>query len=394
MVLDDRSRLWKWLRLTLLLFAFCTLIGLYRFSTFYAQYRLEGKSEPVREILVSEMTAAYSFFFLLPLLIVFMSRLPLRRSNWLWALPVYVLVSIAFGATYTTLMTLTRTWIYPVADLGRYHPGPLFYRYLMEYHVQFMIFALVAAGVHAVARLRASLARERESADLALRASNLQAQLSEARLKALQGQLQPHFLFNTLNMISSLMYEDVSKADRMMTRLSTLLRMSLDTSERPSVPLRQEMDILGVYLEIMEARFGQRLRVTRHMDARAAEVPVPALLLQPLVENAIRHGAPEPNQQVEISVRAGCDGGHLRLEVSDNGPGLSGTEATSDGVGLRSIRDRLAELYGDRARLKLENLTPRGLLVTVELPLAAAGRERPAGGVAATAGSREVEASQ
>jgi two-component system, LytTR family, sensor kinase len=394
MVFDDRSRLWKWLRLALLLSALCTLIGLYRFSTFYAQYRLEGRSDPVREILVNEMTAAYSFLLLLPLLILFLIRVPLRRDNWFWTVPVYLLVSVAFGAVYTTLMTLTRTWVFPLANLGRYDPGPRFYRYLMEYHVQFMIFAFVAAVVHAVGRLRASQERERESAELALRASNLQAQLSEARLRALQGQLQPHFLFNTLNMISSLMYEDVGKADRMMTRLSTLLRMSLDTSERPSVPLRQEMDILGVYLEIMEARFGQRLRVARHMDAETAEVPVPALLLQPLVENAIRHGALEPDQTLEVSVRAVPEGGHLRLEVSDNGPGLTRNEAASDGLGLRSIRDRLAELYGDRARLRLENLAPRGLLVTVELPLAAAGREPLARGAASTAGSRGAEASQ
>jgi LytS/YehU family sensor histidine kinase len=270
-------------------------------------------------------------------------------------------------------MTLTRTWIYPVADLGRYDPGQLFYRYLMEYHVQLMVFALVAAAVHAVGRMRASQAREREAAELALRASNLQAQLSEARLRALQGQLQPHFLFNTLNMISSLMYEDVRKADQMMARLSTLLRMFLDTSERPSVPLRQEVELLEVYLEIMEARFGQRLRVTRDINPEVAEVPVPTLILQPLVENAIRHGAPEPGRQVEISVHASRKRGNLCLEVIDNGPGLSGDEAVSGGVGLRSIRERLAELHGDGARLVLANVTPRGLSVTIELPLAGAG---------------------
>lgn len=394
MVLDDRSRFWNWFRLALLLFGFCTGIGLYRFSTFYAQYRLEGDNEPVRKILVNEMTAAYSFFFLLPLLVLFMTRLPLRRSNWLWALPVYLVASIVFGAVYTTLMTIARTWVYPVADIGRYDPGPLFYRYLMEYHVQFMIFVLVAATVHAATRFRASRERERESAELALRASTLQAQLSEARLRALQGQLQPHFLFNTLNMISSLMYEDVGKADRMMMRLSTLLRMFLDTSEHPSVPLRQEMEILGVYVEIMEARFGQRLSVTRHMDAGIAEAQVPALLLQPLVENAIRHGAPEPDRQLEILVRAVGDSDHLRLEVSDNGPGLPANDAMPEGVGLRSIRDRLAVLYGDGARLRLENLAPRGLLVTVELPLHAAGRERPPAGIRATAGTRDVASSK
>jgi two-component system LytT family sensor kinase len=376
------SRFCKRLRLALLLFGLCTLIGLYRFSTFFAQYRLEGWNEPVRKILVSEMTAAYSFLLLLPLLIGFMIRVPLRRNNWIWAVPLYLIVSVAFGVVYTTLMTLTRTWIYPVTDLGQYDPGPLFYRYLMEYHSQFMAFGLVAAAVHAVEWMRASQAREREATELALRASNLQAQLSEARLRALQGQLQPHFLFNTLNMISSLMYEDVPKADRMMVRLSTLLRMFLDTSGRASVPLRHEMEMLEVYLDIMEARFGPRLHVTREMDQEVAEVQVPALLLQPLVENAIRYGAPESHQVVEVSVRAGREGDCLRLEVSDNGPGMAGSESASDGMGLRSIRDRLAVLYGDAARLRLENLVPRGLRATIELPIGTADKTQPSEGAA------------
>jgi two-component system LytT family sensor kinase len=388
---NDSLLLRKRIRLAAMLFGLCTVIGLYRFSMFYAEYRLEGKDEPVRRIFINEMTAAYSFLLLLPLLILFMTRIPIRLSNWLWTVPLYLLVSVAFGAVYTTLMTLTRTWVYPFAALGHYDPGPLFYRYLMEYHAQIMAFGLVAAAVHAVEWMRSSREREREAADLALRASNLQAQLSEARLRALQGQLQPHFLFNTLNMISSLMYEDVPKADRMMVRLSTLLRMFLDTSGRASVPLRHEMEILEVYLDIMEARFGPRLHVAREMDPEVAEVQVPALLLQPLVENAIRYGAPEPNQVVEISVRAGRAGDCLRLEVSDNGPGMTGSESASDGMGLRSIRDRLAVLYGDAARLRLENLVPRGLRATIDLPMGTADRTQSSEEAASAAGFRALE---
>ncbi len=388
---SDSLRFHRRLRLALLLFGICTLIGLYRFSTFYAEYRLEGDDEPVRKILVNEMTAAYSFLLLLPLLVLFMIRIPLRRKNWLWAVPLYFLASVAFGIVYTSLMTLTRTWIYPFIDLGHYDPGPLFYRYLMEYHHQIMAFGTVVAAVHAIEWMRSSRARERVAAELALRASNLQAQLSEARLRALQGQLQPHFLFNTLNMISSLMYEDVPKADRMTVRLSTLLRMFLDTSGRASVPLRQEMEILEVYLEIMEARFGSRLRVTREMDQEVLEVPVPALLLQPLVENAIRHGAPDPHEVVEISVRARRAGDCLRLEVSDNGPGMAGDEAASDGVGLRSIRDRLAVIHGDAARLRLENLSPRGLRATIEVPMSAAEMTPTSEAAASTAGAGALE---
>jgi sensor histidine kinase YesM len=138
------------------------------------------------------------------------------------------------------------------------------------------------------------------------------------------------------------------------------------------------MAILDVYLEIMEARFGQGLRVSRDLDPTAAEVQVPALLLQPLVENAIRHGEPERKRPMEISIRASRQRDCLRLEVADNGPGLSSDPGMPEGVGLRSIRDRLAQLYGEKARLILENLSPRGLLAAIELPLET-GMEMPAG---------------
>jgi len=123
----------------------------------------------------------------------------------------------------------------------------------------------------------------------------------------------------------------------------------------------------------MEARFGSRLRVTRELDAALADVPVPALLLQPLVENAIRHGEPDPDRPIEISVRAQRRGDQVRLEVADNGPGLTDDASGSNGVGLKSVRDRLAQLYGADAHLRLENRSPRGLLVIIELPMPEGG---------------------
>lgn len=380
------------LRLLLLLFAICTLVGLFNSSTFIAQYRTESDQEPIRKILLNEMTAAYTIFLLLPGLLLFMERVPVRRNNWYRSVPLHLVVSIAFGASHTTLMTLTRTWLYPVAALGSYDPGQLLFRYLMEYHKQLLIYILIAATVCMTKQMRDARAREREAAELTLRASKLQAQLSEARLQALQGRLQPHFLFNTLNMISSLMYEDVPKADRMMARLSTLLRMSLDSAESRCVPLSREMEILEAYLDIMEARFGQRLRVTREMDPEVTAALVPTLILQPLVENAIRHGEPEPNRPVEISVRAVRRGNRLRLEVADRGPGLAPVSPGSEGVGLRSVRDRLTELYGSEAGLNLENLSPRGLRVIIELPLGPLAGKPPGAAVNDAANAYTLEA--
>jgi two-component system LytT family sensor kinase len=237
MIPNDQNQRPFGLRLLLLLFAICSLMGLYNFSTFLAQHRMESEAEPVRKILLNEMTGAYSLFVLLPFVLVFMDRFPVRRANWGWSVPMHLFASVIFGATSTTLMTISRKWLYPVFDLRSYNPGQIVYRYLLEYHKQLLLYTLIWATVFVIARMRAARERERETAELALRASKLQIQLSEARLRSLQGQLQPHFLFNTLNMISSFMYQDVRKADRMMARLSTLLRMSLDTSERPCVPL-------------------------------------------------------------------------------------------------------------------------------------------------------------
>jgi signal transduction histidine kinase len=370
------------------LFLLCTLIGLFSFSTFLAQYRLESDDESVGKTLLDELSAAWTVFLLLPLLLGFLARLPIRRDNWFWSLPAHLLASVCFGASHTTLMTISRTWLYPIFGFGRYEPGKLIHRYPMEYHKQLLLYIAVAAVVYALGRLRAARAREREAAELSLRTSRLQNQLSEARLQALQGRLQPHFLFNTLNMISSLMYEDVQKADRMIARLSTLLRASLDTAERPCIPLRRELQILEVYLEIMEARLGPRLHIAREVDPAMAGVPVPALILQPLVENAIRHGEPEAGRAVEIGLQALRRGDSLRLVVADNGPGLPGGELASQGVGLSSVRDRLTQLYGAAARITLENGTPRGLRVVIELPVAfpeGAEAGRPGVAVAASA---------
>src|SRR5690242_7672561 len=200
-------------------------------------------------------------------------------------------------------------------------------------------------------------------------------QLVQARLDALVGQLQPHFLFNTLHTISAFVLEDPKQANRMITRLSELLRQSFNRERGPLATLEEELELLDHYVAIQEARFGDRLRVTFRVDPRAAAAAVPTLLLQPLVENAIRHGVLPNGGVAEVEIAATREGNRLYLSVRDNGPGVS-TERSHNGngfggLGLANTRARLTELYGPSHRFELTNAPPPsagGALATIDIP--------------------------
>jgi LytS/YehU family sensor histidine kinase len=226
-----------------------------------------------------------------------------------------------------------------------------------------MMYAGLIGLVHALSYYR--LFRDRE-----VRNSQLETRLARSQLQVLRAQLQPHFLFNTLNSIAALMHRDVESADRMVTRLGDLLRLSLSHTERQEVPLRQELAFLEKYLDIQRTRFRDRLTARVSADADALDGLVPSLILQPLVENAIRHGIEPRAAAGRVDVRARLDGDALVVEVEDDGPGLSPDargEPNGCGIGLANTRARLEQLYGDRQRLTLSN-GPGGLLVRVELP--------------------------
>src|SRR5256714_8217095 len=218
----------------------------------------------------------------------------------------------------------------------------------------------------------------------ALRVARLETQLVQARLDALVGQLQPHFLFNTLHTISAFVLEDPKQANRMITRLSELLRQSFNRERGPLVTLEEELELLDHYVAIQEARFGDRLRVTFRVDPRVAAAVIPTLLLQPLVENAIRHGAVPDGGVAEVEIAATRAGDQLHLEVRDNGPGFAAPReqrATNGGsgwgLGLTNTRARLHELYGPSQRFDLTN-TPapgRGAVATIEIPFSDHARD-------------------
>ncbi len=213
--------------------------------------------------------------------------------------------------------------------------------------------------------------RERE-----LEAAELQRELVEARLEALRMQLNPHFLFNTLHAISAMIHENPETADRMIARLSELLRLTLDGSKAQEVPLSQELEFLDRYLEIEQARFSDRLKIEKLVQPEVLTALVPYLILQPLVENAIRHGI-EPREELgQISIRASHNNGMLQLCVSDNGPGLCENEpaAWREGIGLSNTRSRLRHLHGENGRLELASAPGGGLEARIELPFRTANQ--------------------
>lgn len=216
--------------------------------------------------------------------------------------------------------------------------------------------------------------RERE-----LKAAQLEGRLAQAELQNLKTQLQPHFLFNTLHAISVLMQENVPAANRMLVRLSELLRTTLESAGAQEVTLKQEMEFAQRYLEIEQTRFQDRLSVKIEVDPAALDALAPSLLLQPLVENALRHGIARHAGAGLLEIRARREGDKLRLQVRDNGPGLQ-TDANGEmvkGVGLSNTRARLDQLYGSAHSFEIGNAEEGGALVTVTIPFRLGYEQNP-----------------
>ncbi|MDB6064184.1 MAG: signal transduction histidine kinase, LytS [Pedosphaera sp.] len=253
---------------------------------------------------------------------------------------------------------LKEAMVPPLAGIRAPRPRPL------SALSDLLAYGVLLGMTHAVHFQRRYRERER-------RALFLESSLARARLHALQAQLHPHFLFNTLNGIATLLRRDPIVAEEMLTSLSDLLRLALSQSDKQQIPLREEMQLLDRYLEIQQMRFGDRLRCEQDIDPALLDNPVPALLLQPLVENAIKHGLEPSSQPGLVRIVAVVKGDRLVLSVEDNGVGLGKgrqTRATS-GVGLSNLRARLEALYGERYHVALCELPEGGVAARIEIPL-------------------------
>jgi signal transduction histidine kinase len=325
-----------------------------------------------------ELSRLFTYAPLTPFAFGLALRYPLQRENWLRRSLVLLAGGIAFMVAHVILRGLT----YPVWDWGtrgfvsavwdsqthgiRIRPE-LFLRVFYANSIEDITGAYLPIVVvaHAVSYYR-------RFADRELRASQLEGQLAKAHLQALKNQLQPHFLFNTLHSISALMLTDVRAADRMMSRLSDLLRISLESDGIQIIPLSQELEFVNGYLEIEKVRFEDRLNVVFDVAPDTLDALVPHLLLQPLVENAVRHGISRRSSNGEIRIAASHQNGSLCLKVGDNGPGIeksiSSQTQTKTGLGLRATKERLQTLYANEQSMEIRSAPESGVEVEVRIP--------------------------
>ncbi len=339
------------------------VIALDRFAYRYLDLLSNGLHQPPVHVLVEEVTAAAAGGLLLIPLLYFARRVR-RPGVSLGGLVLrHAPVVPVFSAAHTTLNYLFRLAAFSALGHGRYDYGILSIRYWMELPMDAIVYTVFVSIVYFLDHTRE--ARERE-----MKLAQLEGELSRLRLKALESQLQPHFLFNALNTISSVMYEDVRAADTMIAGLADLLRRSLRTDAAAECALSDEMETLELYLAIMRARFAERLTITTEIPDDTRDAAVPTLLLQPLVENALRHGDPGADKRAEVAVRARRENGRLLLAVDDNGPGVTGApeDAIGRGVGLANSQRRLAQLYGADQRFSIANRDTGGLTVRIEIP--------------------------
>jgi hypothetical protein len=247
-------------------------------------------------------------------------------------------------------------------------PGPGLHFPFVPLWFPFLNSLVLALGVVAAGIARAYSRRLRSRREQAI---ELTRQLAEARLDALRRQLDPHFLFNTLNAISSLVERDPRGVRRMIARLGDLLRYNFEGGDAPEVPLRRELALLGLYVDIVRVRFGERLSVSTHVEESVLDALVPPLILQPLVENAVKHGVERRPEGGAIVVEAAREGTSLVLRVVDDGPDdplLLAAAASRSGVGIRNTRERLRQLYGDAQRFTLGRDASRGVVAEIRLP--------------------------
>jgi len=342
--------------------ALWSLVGLAFASQFYLSSNFLGHSITWGEAIGNALEDWYVYGALsLPVLWLVRRYPPEEGSRWAVAF-LHLGAALVFSLVYVALRSVVGEVSDTVVGESATY-SEIFHPLLVRtFPYNLLIYGVIVAGSHA-------LDYYRKYHERTVQALELERHLTEARLQALLHQLKPHFLFNTLNGIASLMHSDVDAADKMLVRLSELLRITMSHTGAPQTALRDEVAFIERYLEIERIRFRDRLTLDIAVDEDVLDLPVPSLILQPIVENAIRHGIEPQVRPGRIEVRATRDAGFLVISVSDNGRGLPEGGPKRQGIGLANTRARLAELYGERHRFEMENRAEGGLCVRVAIPI-------------------------
>jgi signal transduction histidine kinase len=298
-----------------------------------------------------------------PLIFELARRFRFDRQHWRRALLWHLPASLVVTSAHILLVATARYLLQDAWGVGTAWTPTVREAFFRTLDFELPVYWALVGLQHAVDYYREVRARE-------VAAAHLETRLVEAQLQALQRQLHPHFLFNTLHAISALVHRDPDRADEMIERLSALLRITLNHVGEQEVTLAEELEYLRAYLDIEQVHFGDRLEIVYQIDSAALDALVPNLVLQPLAENAIRHGLEPRIGQGRLWVTAGRRDDGLQLQVIDNGCGMtpSAMSAANQGVGLSNTRSRLERLYGDRASLAFAPGEGGGVAITIELP--------------------------
>jgi two-component system LytT family sensor kinase len=365
-------------------FAVWTFISLAATATIYQLYRRFNGGIGLGGIAGMEFSQVLTYAPLTPLVFALAVRYPLQRGNWVKRSLLHLAAGLVFTLVHISLRAATpygywdpasRQWTSAIWD-SHAHAFRAPWVVLRSMFLGSVVDDVTGAYVpivlvaHAVSYYRRF--RERE-----LRATQLEGQLAKAHLQRLKSQLQPHFLFNTMHSISALMLTDVNAADRMMCRLSDLLRISLETADTQITTLNRELEFVTCYLEIEKVRFEERMKVIFDIAPETLDAQVPHLLLQPLVDNAVKHGISKVSVGGEIRITVRRQDNELQLQIKDNGPGVrkTGTLATN-GLGLRITRERLESLYRQNQSLELVSPPEGGVTIRVCIPFRLQSDER------------------
>lgn len=289
-------------------------------------------------------------------------RYPIERRNWKTRVPLHFVASLGYAALHAA----SRILLYPVRNPrgGIYPLGWWLFAEMFAY----VFFDDVVGAYWPIAGLAHLVTYYRDNQEKKLRAAALEKELVQAQLASLKMQLHPHFLFNSLHAVSTLMRKDVRAAEEMLTSLSELLRMALDHVSDQEVSLKSEIEFARRYLAIEQTRFEDRLTVKFDIDSRALDAQLPNMILQPLVENAVRHAIVPFTRSGTIEVTANRDGDSIVMTVRDDGPGIGGNAPKQLGMGLRNTLSRLRHLYGEAYDLQFLDSPGGGLTLRLQVP--------------------------
>lgn len=350
----------RWLKI----FLIWTLFGLLTAVQTHYRYAFGGRPDfGWWRSVAAEVSFAWIWAALTPIVLWLAVRLPLAAKNWWRNALVHMVAAVVLGILSKAL------WDATILGLLMDGKTPATFEAAIKMALLSLDYGILQYGLVLVTQQAMTWFRKSEQERV--RASQLEADLARAQLQALKMQLHPHFLFNTLNTISELIDTDPDTAERMVVQLSDFLRLTLDTIGIPEVPLMVELDFLRRYLDIEKLRFEDRLEVGFDIEPAALHGRVPNLILQPIVENALKHGLSAMPGVARLNIHSHIERGQLSLLVTDNGPGLKPHNGTPmrQGVGISNTRRRLQQAYGADHRFTMRNRPEGGCEVTIQVPL-------------------------